>query len=278
MVLSTGYIIIFLLLLLNDVQADQSELCKNSRDTGGDCNAVQCQVRNTKTAPIGGQCMCVCCESLIPQCVEYNYTSVRGVECRCAKKVLDGQVPPSDVTDEDNTDPPYKDLLKASPSKDPFPEHAIVPQSSDCVSTSWLEENGFSHAILRKTGLAKVLCLPDLPCATPGHMLRKYVRNRYHLLTYAQVCAENNLCVESKTYVSQISHIQDWSFVKSGDLSLTSVSVDPNSKSMLSISRLIAHLADHMNAKGFGRISNIIVLSRFRIPRFIHMHLVGSIS
>lgn len=41
-----------------------------------------------------------------------------------------------------------------------------------CISTSWLRERGLEHAAICHAGTENVLCIPGLPCATSGHILR----------------------------------------------------------------------------------------------------------
>lgn len=135
------------------------------------------------------------------------------------------------------------------------------PQPAEkCVSTKWVQDNGYGDAILRRGSFASVLCIPGLPCATAGHVVRSCEGGNCRLRTYKQVCETRSDCVESAMEVSQLSHQFDWSVVKSGDLRLTSLSMNANS-SVFSISRTIAHLTDWLNSNGLGFVSDHIATS-----------------
>ncbi len=134
-------------------------------------------------------------------------------------------------------------------------EESPEPEAK-CVSTKWLEDNGMSPGILRKGPVSKVICIPGLPCATPGHLLRRCEQQSCSLVTYKEVCDNRSDCTESAMEVSQLSHQFDWSNVRSGELALTSLSAHPNSTA-LSISRLIAHIADQLNKKNLGFVTDL---------------------
>lgn len=128
-----------------------------------------------------------------------------------------------------------------------------------CVSTVWLRNNGLANFAIRHAGLARVLCIPHLPCGTPGHLLRDGNSN---LVSYREVCKyRRSDCVESVMSVSQLSHTFDWSQFRTIDdsLSLTSLSAHPHS-TRWSYSRIIAHLNDRMNKLGLGSVCNVVAL------------------
>jgi len=154
-----------------------------------------------------------------------------------------------------------------------------------CISTSWLRERGLNHAAIHHGGVAKVFCVPGLPCATFGHLLRECTGSREcKLVTYLEVCERRSDCIESTTAVSQLSHTFDWSqFRVDGNagattLVLTSLSAHPNS-GRTSTSRVIASVADHFNSIGLGSICNAVALLPRRLrATFEKEMLIGSTS
>jgi len=134
-------------------------------------------------------------------------------------------------------------------------------------------------------GVAKVFCVPGLPCATFGHLLRECTGSREcKLVTYLEVCERRSDCIESTTAVSQLSHTFDWSqFRVDGNagattLVLTSLSAHPNS-GRTSTSRVIASVADHFNSIGLGSICNAVALLPRRLrATFEKEMLIGSTS
>lgn len=158
-----------------------------------------------------------------------------------------------------------------------------IPQSNSnshqdlapCISTSWLRERGLEHAAIHHGGTANVLCvpgLPELPCGTPGHLLREYASGSggCNLVTYREVCARRRGCIKSATAVSQLSHAFDWSQFKAAGalegstVQLTSLSAHPLS-SPSSPSRFVAYLADRLNSAGLGALCNAVALSPHRV-------------
>jgi len=127
-----------------------------------------------------------------------------------------------------------------------------------CISTAWLKERDLEHASIRAGTMSKVYCISDnLPCATPGHLLRDTTSGKF--LSYSEVCEMRLDCVESFMLVSQLDHTFDWSVYRSSNLELTSLSVHPLS-THAATAYLIANAADILNRAGLGVISNTIAL------------------
>ena len=139
---------------------------------------------------------------------------------------------------------------------------ACTPQ---CISSQFLFERGLEHSAIRHHGVADVLCIPGLPCGTPGHLLRECSRTSdvsCRLVSYDRVCRDRKDCIQSRMPVSQLKHSHDWSVyrVNSGStsLSLTSLSADPEG-SLFAPSYIVAKIADTLNAVGLGFICDSIV-------------------
>lgn len=105
--------------------------------------------------------------------------------------------------------------------------------ANPCISTAWIRPQSLEHATIRRAGVARVLCIPGLPCGTPGHLLRE-CRNGIHrcdLITYREVCAQFGVCITSTAPVSQLSHTFGWASFrvvsKLSVLELTSLSAHP---------------------------------------------------
>jgi len=141
----------------------------------------------------------------------------------------------------------------------------MTPFSGNCVATDWIENNGHSDGIFKKMGNSRVLCIPDFPCGTAGHMIRVCDRAQAcQLKTYAQVCESRGDCTESVMPVSQLRHSYDWSRVSSsscassGSLYLTSVSKHPDA-SEYSLSTIIAFFGDTLNRNGLGLFTDVLI-------------------
>lgn len=153
----------------------------------------------------------------------------------------------------------------------PSPTPAVVTpeQKPVCVSTKWLNERSLQHETLRHFPTpVGVLCIPglaDLPCATPGHILRACTGGSCQLLTYREICASRADCVESTMPVSQLSHTWDWAqhYVESSStrFELTSVSASSHAPSR---SRMVAQVADSLNRAQLGHLCNLIAVLSFR--------------
>ncbi len=94
-----------------------------------------------------------------------------------------------------------------------------APTTASCVATSWLRHHRLTNAFIRHTGTSPVLCIPGLPCATAGHLLRECgsdTQKSCQLLSYLEVCLQHPQlgCVSSIMPVSQLSHTFDWSWVQ----------------------------------------------------------------
>lgn len=144
--------------------------------------------------------------------------------------------------------------------------------ANPCISTAWLKERNLEHAAIRHADDANVMCIPGLPCGTPGHILRECSsgRGKCKLVTYREACEGRPDCIESTVAVSQLNNAFDWSSYRSSTvegvtLELTSLSAHPHSKPW-SPSRLIANVADHLNSIGLGSICNALAVfpHRFR--------------
>ena len=140
----------------------------------------------------------------------------------------------------------------------------IGKESCDCISTKWLRRNGYGHGILRSGGSTRVLCLPGLPCGTPGHVLRHCQGSNCVLRTYSEICDSRADCTETELEVSQLRHDFDWSVLSAGTLTMTSVSMHPHAK-FISTSRIIAHLGYILNRMGYGVVSDSIIIAKHGI-------------
>lgn len=131
--------------------------------------------------------------------------------------------------------------------------------TAPCIETAWLKKNDLMHQTIRHAGTTRVLCIPALPCATPGHLLRR----ERALVSYGEVCETRTDCIESTAAVSQLSHTYDWSRYAAGSLELTSLSAHPESTSS-SPSRLLATLADVLNKNGLGSVCNFVAVLPYK--------------
>lgn len=140
---------------------------------------------------------------------------------------------------------------------------ATSSSSAKCVSTNFLLKHGLSHAAIRHFGDSDVLCIPGLPCASPGHLLRQCTTasGSCELISYQQVCRQRNDCTASRMPVSQVKHSSDWSKFRiisdHSSLTLTSLSAH-HEASATSPSRIIANVTDFANQAGFGFFSDVI--------------------
>lgn len=147
---------------------------------------------------------------------------------------------------------------------------------ADCVETAWLKKNGLAHGILKERGVSRVLCIPGLPCATEGHLLRECDEHGIcELVPYSKVCRENNLgCVVTFQPVSRLSHSVDWSSVRirhhkpGKSLHLTSVSQHVSGP-LYYVSRGIAVVASYLGSHGYGRICDSVLLAILWVEEFI---------
>ncbi|KAI0557777.1 hypothetical protein FGB62_262g03 [Gracilaria domingensis] len=143
-------------------------------------------------------------------------------------------------------------------------EPFLVP---DCVEMTWLKKHGHSDGILREREASRVVCIPGLPCGTPGHLLRHCRRGSplsCQLRTYGDICTGRGDCKYRFTNVSRLRNQYDWSAVKriegNGEsLQLTSVSVSPDSR-RFSTSYAIAHVADWLGGVGLGVVCDYVVV------------------
>lgn len=172
-----------------------------------------------------------------------------------------GLTMPEDDNDKDDKD--EKREAKPTPEEDPV-----------CVETAWLQRNGLSHGVFENFGNARVLCVSeDLPCGTPGHILRACNESGCMLKTYADVCSNNPECVETVKPVARLRHSFDWSVIRSskcskfGNLQLTSLSQAENA-GRYSSSRFIAHVADGLIRSGLGFVCDSIVAFGGAIKKF----------
>lgn len=134
------------------------------------------------------------------------------------------------------------------------------------ISTAWLEKYHLENAIIKSIAFAKVLCVPGLPCGTPGHLLRRceYGIAGCRLLTYREACSNDLDCAESAMEVSQLSHTYDWSTFHTSSsedtiYELTSVSAHSLSGPW-SPSRMVANAGDYLNRMGLGSVCNAFSL------------------
>lgn len=160
------------------------------------------------------------------------------------------------------------------PTKSPSPSSSpVIP---DCVSTSWLNENGFGDGILKERGMASVLCIPGFSCATPGHLLKVCLSERQgkcRHVTVREYCNTVGGCAASTEHVSRMKNNYNWTQAHTRDVNgnivfLTSVSVGSESKSF-SISRGIAHVALRLNEAGHGSLCDHVVLSILKLDRML---------
>ena len=131
-----------------------------------------------------------------------------------------------------------------------------------CVSTKFLVSHGLHGKAIRHFGSASVICIPGLPCGTPGHLLRECNEQVCKLVSYEQVCERRSDCVRTKMGVSQLKHSHDWSNyqvrTKHTTISLTSLSADASATSSIAPSRILAKLIDTMNHVGLGKLSDVL--------------------
>lgn len=162
------------------------------------------------------------------------------------------------------------------PSMSPSPS----PDAEPCISTAWLRDQGLEHAAIRHAGVANVLCITGLPCASPGHLLRECAgeNGRCQLVTYREVCEKRGGCIKSATAVSQLNHKFAWDSFrtdsKSTSLQLTSLSAHPFSSPM-SPSRLLANTGDYLNRLGMGWICNEVARLSAHFYRFSRYDFPG---
>lgn len=136
-----------------------------------------------------------------------------------------------------------------------------------CVSTTWLEQEGLSDAAIRNFESAPVLCIPGLPCATPGHLLRecKSGEKSCTLITYQEQCRQRSDCISSTMPVSRLRNTFDWSVYQAigsspdSTIHLTSISANPSS-GPLSFSFTLARVADALVRNGLGVLCDGIVI------------------
>lgn len=151
-------------------------------------------------------------------------------------------------------------------------EIAESPEPKKCVSTAFLRQNNLLHMALNHGEHANVLCIPGLPCATSGHLVRSCTTDHScRLVTYREICDNRVDCIESRMPVSQLSHKYDWSQFRSISdsvvLSLTSLSVNPDSASAFYYSSwTIAAVADMLIKNGLGIVCDMASVT----PSTIH--------
>jgi len=148
---------------------------------------------------------------------------------------------------------------------------AVNDAAAPCVETAWLKKNDLIHAAIRHAGVARVLCIPGLPCGTAGHLLR---RRNGALVSFREVCETRSDCVESTAAVSQLSHMYDWSRYSAGALQLTSLSAHPESHAR-SVSRVIASLADTLNKNGLGWVCNMVAVLPLHVSNTFNKVMVS---
>ena len=132
-----------------------------------------------------------------------------------------------------------------------------------CVSTKWLKERGLQDkSIYTSVEKTRVLCIRNaeqLPCATPGHLLRSCdVEGNCILKTYQEICTSNPLgCVEDMQHVSRLSHNYHWGTYKHQHYHLTSLSVEATD-GYYSLSYRIAQITDKLVCAGYGNICDTV--------------------
>ena len=136
-----------------------------------------------------------------------------------------------------------------------------------CVSSEWLERSRLMHAATIHYGEMSVLCIPkssNLPCGTPGHLLRvRDTNDGCKLVSYQELCSTRFDCVKSSVRVSSLRHSFDWSSIRTPKaidgtwIEATSVSAYEHAKRW-SISRFVAVIADTMNRNDFGILCDSI--------------------
>lgn len=74
-----------------------------------------------------------------------------------------------------------------------------------CAPTHWVESHVLSHGFMRRGPMARVLCIPDFPCGTPGHAIResKLETSQCKLTMY-----ERGDCVEIVVHVSLLEVVR----------------------------------------------------------------------
>lgn len=192
----------------------------------------------------------------------------------CSDSGIEGESIPTQSEGQRESPTPS---LSPIPSKSPFlsnsssgEETLDLDQSAssitavpDCVETAWLINNGFSSGILEKQNRASVLCPPNLPCATEGHLIR-YCDGKMvcKLVTYQNFCEEKKNCNSNFVPVSKLRNSFDWNLVNishsNGKVFLTSLSVSEKHFA-LPWTRLIAWIAHILISHGFGWICDLII-------------------
>lgn len=177
------------------------------------------------------------------------------------------------ITDKPSASPVSEQKPTDSETETPVVAEPAPTPTTDCVSTLWIEKNGFSDGIMKKFAKAPVLCIPDLPCGTPGHALRECdIGNKCRLHTYKEICEDRNDCVQSVMPVSRLRSSFDWSAVTkttsdvSGSLTMTSISMHPDA-SYISVSRMIANVAEKLIQNGMGWAIDSMKKNIDEVPR-----------
>ncbi|CAN8071067.1 unnamed protein product [Agarophyton chilense] len=212
------------------------------------CLSVPCTVfkeskRGEPMVPenqIDTQCRCQCCVGK-PMCLFTHQGETVKTGCLCQR-----------------LEKPWVVVQTSDPNED------VV---ADCVETSWIQQHGLEKGILRKRSASNVLCIPELPCATAGHMLRyctSFHSTSCRLRTYADICAERKDCTTDFVPVSRLRNSFDWSIVQSkfadGErMELTSVSVIKDS-SPFSFSFVLAFIADWLSTQGLGAACDFLLV------------------
>lgn len=188
-----------------------------------------------------------------------------------SKKPKPSENPPLKTVESSSRDPtiskPSDDggVSEESPVTNPSASETL--DDPPCVSTEWIKNENLSKHVLRNGKQSKVLCIPGLPCATRGHVLRQCnSRKQCDLRTYQEVCEKRYDCTESTILVSQLSHSFDWSVYRSGNLQLTSLSMN-SPAGMYSISRCVAQAAEIMIRNEMGSICNFVSNVSFHLNK-----------
>lgn len=156
----------------------------------------------------------------------------------------------------------------AAPTSAPTPTAEVDPEPTAepvCVETAWIERQGLGDGIWEKYGDSRVLCVDEnLPCGTPGHLLRACNAQGCSLKTYSEMCANKPDCIETVKPVARLRHNFDWSVVRSsgcsefGEIELTSVSQSVDA-GLYSVPRFVAKTADFFNTNGLGFLCDGVV-------------------
>ncbi|CAN8068835.1 unnamed protein product [Agarophyton chilense] len=242
------------------------EICGHSKNGTTPCSRVVCEewLTLSKVTNVGGsRCICECCNGQKATCeVTFNPAGTF-LGCGCVGSITGDKEVSSTTVDEDTLE-----TVNLTNSENETEEAGTVP---DCVETAWLKQHGFSHGILHERCSSSVLCIPGLPCATAGHLLRECdaVTISCNLRTYEHICEQRDDCMYRCAEVSRLSNSVDWSVVRSAgpngsSISLTSLSVHPYG-GRLSVSYGVAYVADLLNTHGFGHICDFVVLSMLGI-------------